>query len=201
MANHQRQDPHCIYWTDGDPDVPVFQHPREMEWLLALYAERKPMRVLEVGSYFGGLLKQLILRAQPGAVIVSVDLYNLPYADNRRRYAGWAQQAGVEVHAIAGNSADPRTVKAAAKHGPFDFIMIDGDHRDAAVRADWAAYRPLAADDGVVLFHDILDNRKAHPEIQVAQLWSEIRATHTTREIIDGNGKWGGIGAVFLGGA
>jgi predicted O-methyltransferase YrrM len=199
VPNHARQDPHCTYWTDGDPDVPVFQHPAEMEWLLALFRERNPRRILEVGSYFGGTLKQWIRHAEPGAVVVSVDLYNLPYADNRARYAGWGAAAGVEVHAIAGNSYDPVTVAAAAQFGPFDWIMIDGDHRDRAVRGDWAAYRQLAAPNGVVLFHDILDNRQAHPEIQVAPVWAEIKRQYRTAELIAGNGKWGGVGAVFMG--
>lgn len=195
--NHPRQDPRCTYWTDGDPEVPVFQHPAEMEWLLALYESRKPMHVLEVGSYFGGTLKQWIKRAPDGAVVVSVDLYNLPYADNRAKYAEWAAWR-VEVHAIAGNSHGPETVARAAQLGPFDWIMIDGDHRERAVRADWDAYRQLAAPRGVVLFHDILDNRRAHPEIQVAPVWAEIKRQHNTAELIAGNGRWGGVGAVLM---
>jgi predicted O-methyltransferase YrrM len=196
--NHPKQDQRCVYWTDGDAAVPVFQHPAEMEWMMALYAERKPQRVLEVGSYFGGLLKQFILRAQPGAIVVSVDLYNMPFADNRHRYGDWAAESGAQVVAIAGNSHGAETVARAAQHGPFDWIMIDGDHRERAVRADWAAYRELAASGAVVLFHDILDNRAAHPEIQVAPVWAEIKQQYRTDEIIAGNGKWGGIGVVYL---
>ena len=197
MANHAKQDQRCTYWTDGDPAVPVFQHPAEMEWLMDLFTQKAPRRILEVGSYFGGTLKQWIRRAPDGAVVVSVDLYNLPYADNRARYAEWA--AGrVEVHAIAGNSHAPETVAAAAAFGPFDWIMIDGDHREPAVRADWKAYRALAAPGAVILFHDILDNRQAHPEIQVAPVWAEIKQQYRTAELIDGNGEWGGVGAVFM---
>lgn len=198
MANHPKQQPDCAYWTDGDADVPVFQHPAEMEWLLAIYAERRPMRVLEVGSYFGGTLKQLVLRAQPGATVVSVDLYKFPYADNRHRYADWSSQSGATVVAIAGNSHDAETVARAAAYGPFDFILIDGDHRYGSARADWEAYRELVAPGGVVLFHDILDNRKAHPEIEVARLWAEIKADHITDEFIAGNGRWGGLGVVYM---
>lgn len=200
MKNHPKQDRNCVYWTDGDADVPVFQHPAEMEWLLALYDQRKPLRVLEVGSYFGGTLKQLILRAQPGATVVSVDLYKFPFADNRHRYADWSSRSGATVFAIAGNSHGSETVARAAQYGPFDFILIDGDHRYGAAKADWEAYRALAAPDGVVLFHDILDNREAHPEIEVAQLWAEIKQTHDTDELIAGNGKWGGVGVVYMGG-
>jgi hypothetical protein len=76
--------------------------------------------------------------------------------------------------------------------------MIDGDHRYKAARADWEAYRELAAPGAVVLFHDIVDNPVAHPEIEVARLWAEIKAAYRTDEIIAGNGKWGGIGVVYL---
>ncbi|MBV6436745.1 MAG: hypothetical protein AELANPGJ_02012 [Anaerolineae bacterium] len=71
-------------------------------------------------------------------------------------------------------------------------------HREPAVRADWKAYRALSAPGAVILFHDILDNRAAHPEIQVAPVWGEIKRTRDTAELIAGNGKWGGVGAVFM---
>jgi predicted O-methyltransferase YrrM len=196
--NHPKQDQKCVYWTDGDAEVPVFQHPAEMEWMLALYEHRQPARVLEVGSYFGGTLKQFIRRAQPGATVVSVDLYNMPFADNRHRYGDWAAEIGAQVVDIAGNSHGAETVARAAKYGPFDWLMIDGDHRYKAARADWEAYRELAAPGAVVPFHDIVDNPVAHPEIEVARLWAEIKAAYRTDEIIAGNGKWGGIGVVYL---
>jgi predicted O-methyltransferase YrrM len=197
--NHPCQDPGCTYWTDGDAATPVFQHPAEMQYLIRLYRKRKPMRVLEIGTYFGGTLKQWLLHAPIGATVVSVDLYTLSYADNRASYADWAAPSQATVHVIAGDSRDPAVIAQVARHAPYDWIFIDGNHYYNAVRMDWQHYGAMAAPGGVVVFHDILENLEAHPEIEVFRLWSEIKAAgYSTEEVIDGDGKWGGIGVVYV---
>ena len=194
------QDQDCAYWTDGDPEVPVFQHIAEMDWMLALFEQRKPRRILEIGTYFGGTLKQWLTYCPPGATVVSVDLYTLSYADNRARYADWAAPSQATVHVIAGDSRDPAVIAQVARHAPYDWVFIDGNHYYGPARSDWEHYGAMAAPGGVVVFHDIVDNTEAHPEIQVARLWEEINAAgYTTAEYINGNGKWGGIGVVFIG--
>jgi hypothetical protein len=37
---------------------------------------------------------------------------------------------------------------------PLDFLMIDGDHAEAAVRQDWDDWSPFVQPRGVVVFHD-----------------------------------------------
>jgi len=37
---------------------------------------------------------------------------------------------------------------------PIDFLMIDGDHREEAVKRDWNDWHPFVARDGIVAFHD-----------------------------------------------
>jgi predicted O-methyltransferase YrrM len=170
-----------------------------MEWMLALFEERKPKRILEIGTYFGGTLKQWLYRCPRRATVVSVDLYTLAYADNRDKYAKWASGKQATVHVIAGDSQAEATIEAARKHGPYDWILIDGNHYYGPASNDWRNYGAMAAPGGVVVFHDILDNREAHPEIETARLWAEIKAEHKTDEFIQGNGKWGGIGVVFIG--
>jgi predicted O-methyltransferase YrrM len=36
----------------------------------------------------------------------------------------------------------------------IDFLLIDGDHSEAAVRRDWEEWSPFVVPGGVVLFHD-----------------------------------------------
>jgi hypothetical protein len=86
-----------------------------------------------------------------------------------------------------------------------DFVLIDGDHSAAGVRADYDLYAPLVKPDGLVALHDIVK----HPEssgVEVNQVWREIAADphHLTVEIIDpthttglAKNQWGGIGVVF----
>jgi predicted O-methyltransferase YrrM len=37
---------------------------------------------------------------------------------------------------------------------PIDFLLIDGDHREAAVEQDWNDWSPHVVENGVVVFHD-----------------------------------------------
>lgn len=173
--------------------VRILQDLGEFRRLLKLYRARRPHRVLEVGTYDGGTLYHWITSAAPGAVIVAIDWQH----PNHERYAEWSD-GDVTVHAIVGNSHHPKTVEQAAEHAPFDFIFIDADHEYEAVRADWLAYRPLAAPGGIVAFHDIAGDVPEHPEIQVRQLWAEIKAEGYEVEEIVERGDWQGIGIVHL---
>lgn len=199
MANHPHQDPRDVYWTDGDPDVPVFQRPEEFDQLLALYRERKPRRVLEIGVYYGGSLKQWLRYARPGALVVAVDRFDIPRADPRGRMAAWVPK-GVKLRTVAGDSGDPATIAQVQALGPYDWILIDADHTLPAVVRDWAIYRTMATRGAVMVFHDIVADPAAHPEIQVPELWRQIRAEgYRTEEIVqDYAAPWGGLGVVYL---
>ena len=43
---------------------------------------------------------------------------------------------------------------AAAWNGPIDFLLIDGDHREAAVEQDWNDWHPYVVENGIIAFHD-----------------------------------------------
>ncbi len=167
---HAERDP--LYFHSAPTPVPIFQ--REWEWqqALALYAERKPMRICEVGSYHGGTLYHWLRCAAPGAVVVSIDSYAAG-VDNRVHYADWTPP-GVALHVLAGDSRDAAIIKRTRALGPFDWIFIDAGHLESEVTADWENYGPLCAPGGVVLFHDICET---HVDwIQVSRLWRKIRA-------------------------
>jgi cephalosporin hydroxylase len=195
--NHPAQDPHCTYWTDGDASTPVFQRPAEFDQLLALYLEKRPRRVLEIGTYYGGTLKQWLRRGWAERV-VAVDLF-LPRYDPRTKAGEWAQESGVEFVAFAGNSHDPAIVEAVRQLGPFDWICIDADHYYAPALRDWVNYGAMCAPGGVVVLHDIVACPVRHPEIEVPKLWAEIKADgHRTIEFVeDYAAPWGGLGIVL----
>ncbi len=176
--------------------VPIYQHEGEFAALLELYRERKPLRVLEVGTYCGGTLYHWLQNARPGAVVVSVDNYAWG-VDNRPLYRTWAPE-GVIVEAVAGDSRDPKTIAQAGALSPYDWIFIDAGHYYEEVKADWESYRPLATPSAVVCFHDILEHPH-NPEVEVRRLWLEIQREYETKEIVaDPKPEWGGIGVVFL---
>lgn len=177
--------------------VPCFQWQAEFEILLDMYRRRNPTRVLEVGTYHGGTLYHWLANASPGAVVVSVDHYRVG-VDNRESYDAWCPP-GVTLVVIDGDSGDETTRRRAEAWGPYEWVFIDAGHYYPEVKRDWEFYGSMAAPGGVVAFHDILPPTPAHPEIEVAQLWEEVKASRETTEIVaDRDAEWGGIGVVFV---
>lgn len=189
-----------LFHTPATP-VPVLQRQDEFARLLALYRERRPRRVVEVGTYHGGTLYHWLRNAAPGAVVVSLDSYTTG-VDNRALYDAW-RPPGVTLHALAGDSRDPAlAAQVRDLVGEADWLFIDAGHFEPEVRGDYALYAPLVADSGVIVLHDILDH-PAHPELQVWRLWRDIRASGArTEEIIsDPNQDDCGIGVQYVGAA
>lgn len=181
--------------------VPLFQHQAELDPLLAIYRDRAPRTVLEIGTYHGGTLWHWLTQAQPGAVVVSVDSYAVG-VDNRPLYDEWCPP-DVDLVVIEGNSHHTYTVDAVRGLAPYDWIFIDAGHYYHEVKTDWELYGPMASDRGLVIFHDILPPSANHPEIEVERLWRQIqRSGFLTREIVeDPFADWGGIGIVYPAGA
>lgn len=184
------------WWVDAedvDP-IPTHQHPREFEELLALYEQLPPMRVLEIGSWHGGTLRQWIKRAPRDAQIVCID----PGIKNE--WTTWANAYSVQLICLAGRSQDMAIVEAVRWRSPYDFAFIDGAHDYASVRADFENYYPMMAPGGVMAFHDILAHER-YPGNEVRRVWDEIRAAgYRTQELIEDPAfSWGGIGLVIMG--
>jgi predicted O-methyltransferase YrrM len=196
LSNHPAQSRSDVYWTDGDATTPVFQRPTEFAQLLALFDERKPRRILEIGTYYGGTLKQWLTRGHTD-LVVSVDLFQNHY-DPRPKAAQWAAQSSVDVVFMQGNSHDPNLIEAVRSYGPFDWVYIDADHYYAPAKADWRNYGEMCAPGGIVALHDIVACPRVHPEIEVPRLWAEIKAEFDTTEFVEDYGAtWGGNGVVF----
>lgn len=169
--------------------VELLQHDGEFSDLLALYRTRAPLAVLEIGGYQGGSLYHWLQNAVPGALVVSID----DRLDYRERCKEWTP-LGVNVVTIRGNSGDAAVVQHAASLGPYEWIFIDADHHDRAVRADWLHYSPMATDDGAVVLHDISET--SDPTIEVAPFWHELVSAYQTVEYAEPDGF--GIGVVLL---
>ncbi len=177
--------------------VPIFQWQPEFEALLDLYRDRKPKRVLEIGTYHGGTLYHWLRNAPKGATIVSLDSYAVG-VDNRHLYDEWNVN-DTRLVVLEGDSSKGKTVGAVEPYAPFDWVFIDAGHYYHEVKADWDNYRPLVQDGGLVCFHDILPPNHIHPEIEVAQLWEEIKQDYETLEIVaDRDAYWGGIGVTTI---
>lgn len=176
--------------------VQIFQWDAEFSALLELYRRAEPECVLEIGTYHGGTLYHWL--QQEPSLVVSVDSYAVG-VDNRHLYSDWVKP-GTQLEVIEGDSRDPHTLERVREHSKwFDWIFIDAGHFYPEVLSDWNTFGPLALSGGIVCFHDILPPTRAHPEIEVAQLWEEIKQTHRTLEIVQNrDAEWGGIGVVLM---
>jgi hypothetical protein len=78
-----------------------------------------------------------------------------------------------------------------------DVLFIDGDHTYAGVKKDFAMYSPFVKDDGIIIFHDILENAN-DPDCQVDKFWQELVQKKISREFINSESQgWAGIGIIF----
>ena len=169
---------------------PMLQHEGEFTQLLELYRERRPRRVLEVGVGDGGSLYHWLHEAEAGTVVVAVDDRHT----NLASYQDWTR-INVALLTVTGDSHDPRTVEYVGRHGPYDWVFIDADHHEPAVRDDWRNYGAMVAAGGAVAFHDITPARDA--TIEVDRLWGELRAELETVEFVQLTDACG-IGVVLM---
>lgn len=85
---------------------------------------------------------------------------------------------GHRAHMILGDTKADQTRELVEAYGPYDAILIDGDHTYEGVKADWEAYRDLAP---IIAFHDIVGEgqfeRVTRRGVEVPKLWAEIKAS------------------------
>jgi len=147
------------YWDRG---VRSIQFPNQFGPYLAELTRRDVASYLELGVAHGGtfavtveLLRRFGLRR---AVAADIDPSMLWL------YAAWRP----EVTLASVDSHTPAFGELLREHGPFDLVLIDADHSEPAVRADFEAVRRHAR---MLAFHDIAELN--FPD--VAKVWSEFR--------------------------
>lgn len=189
----------------GSVQVNPFQVESEILALMALLSERRPARIVEIGTARGGTLLLLTRVASYDATIVSVDLPGGPFGGGyRRTHANLIRSFARDrqkIHLVRGNSHSASTVDRvrAILGGQADCLFIDGDHTYDGVLADFEKYSPLVSADGLIAFHDIVPGLPENVG-GVPNFWEDVRTRFEHREIVADWDQGGyGIGVLYRG--
>ncbi len=141
-----------------------FQLPIQFGPYLAEAARRGVGSYLEIGVEHGGtfaITTEVMRRFGPVRTAIAVDLGPIPrlIAEYRRR------RPEVEFAAVDSGSEEFR--RLVGGRGPFDLVLIDGDHSEEGCRRDFEAVREHAR---MVAFHDL--NEPHYPGVRA--VWESV---------------------------
>jgi hypothetical protein len=182
---------------------PPSQNEQELRGFISLLRDRGVKRYLEIGSRHGDTFHEVMLSLPTGSTGVAVDLPGGLWGTSKSRNALLCAVAdlnarGYRCSALFGDSQTEATKRLIVGRGPYDAILIDGDHTLAGVTRDWQLYGQMAP---IVAFHDIVgtgQREKVHGrEVEVPILWDRLKAAHDVREFV-AEGSAMGIGAVCM---
>lgn len=182
--------------------VPTAQVEWELYELIKIFDSIRPMRILEIGSQHGGTLWHWLEGAEPGAIVVNIDiLQNLPpdvAEETLMNWKMWGRHRVVQ-HSIIGRSDDPEIHDLALKYlgGVIDFLFIDACHTYEGVKRDFEMYGPHVKKGGVIALHDLI-TPETSPHIRVCDLWDEIRRAGYVVQELHAGGEFGGIGVIYV---
>lgn len=178
------------------------QDESELRGFIQLLRDRGVTRYLEIGARHGDTFHEVMASLPAGSVGVAVDLPGALWGVEKSRNALNAvvsdlNSKGYKASALFGDSQTEATRRLVAGRGPFDAILIDGDHTLPGVTADWRNYGGMAP---IVAFHDIVGTGQAEKvegnPVEVPILWEQLLADHETVEFVS-PGSTMGIGAVL----
>lgn len=173
-----------------------------MRSFIALLQERGVRSYCEIGARHGDTLHEIAISLPAGSKIVGVDLPGgLWGTSTSRRHLELVIadlcERGYKASCIFGDSQTEATHRLVAGRGPYDAILIDGDHTLEGVTSDWRLYGSMAS---TIAFHDIVGTGQAEKvngsPVEVPMLWDSIkRAGQDVREFVAPGSKMG-IGCV-----
>jgi hypothetical protein len=181
------------------------QNAFELSCFIGLLKEHKVSSYLEVGARDGDTFHEVMLSLPRGSRGVAIDMPGglwgrVTTQRNLIRACDDLKRRGYKASYLIGDSKSESTITIARMRGPYDAVLIDGDHTYAGVAADWSNYGRFAP---LVAFHDIVgvgqQEKVRGCPVEVPRLWAEIKAAgHTVREFADFGSKMG-IGVVLRG--
>lgn len=174
----------------------------ELRNLIKLLRREGVTSFLEVGSRYGDTFFEIVTALPDGARAVAVDLpggiWGREDSEPALRDCVEALKGrGYKAAMVLGNSTSAATINHVTHLGPFDAVLIDGDHRMEGLVQDWINYGQRSR---IVAFHDIdgwmhFEGRTRDP-VDVPFVWMALKRKHRHIEFI-GKKRGMGIGVIF----
>ncbi len=143
------------------------QDPNELSWFCSLTQTLGVKSYLEIGSFSGDSLYAVIANAPIGSLGVTIDIDTRPSLGTREELSN----LGYIIKDIQGDSKDPKVINQATTLGPYDLVLIDGDHTYDGISQDWSNYKDLAP---VVAIHDVAGRDNPYTK-DVYRFWQELK--------------------------
>lgn len=157
----------------------------------------------EIGARHGDTFYEIMAALPRGSRGLAVDLpgalWGAPGTERALDHAcAVLRGLGYRAQSLYTDSQTKLAEDAIYASGPFDAVLIDGDHTYDGVRTDWMRYANLAP---IVAFHDIVGEgqaeRRSGKPVEVPRLWAEIKASGLTTTQFVAEGSTMGIGVVW----
>lgn len=172
-------------WLDAryQEDVPIVGHTNPYYKFFYLVAkEFKPLFSVELGTYRGVTAGHLGV-GNPNGVVYTID-WHRDEVDKIHQKCAIAMDVHYEnVHYLNGCTWDDYIVQQvagmAAVH-PIDILFIDAWHWYEHAIREWNIYRPMLADEALVVCDDIFNNPTSTKDM--AKFWDEVRGGYENFE-------------------
>lgn len=179
------------------------QESEELAAFIALLVSEGVTRYGEIGAREGDTFFDVMAALPAGSTGTALDFPGAAWGHKSTRpkldrCVATLRAKGRNVTAMFGDSRAPATIRQFQGRGPYDAILIDGDHRLEGVTADWVNYRRSAR---IVAFHDIVGDGqtdKAGNRVEVPKLWAVIRESGWRVKEFVAPGSKMGIGVVWV---
>jgi len=182
------------------------QRADELLPFIELLRDRGVRRYLEIGARHGDTFHHIMRALPKQSYGVAVDLgggaWGTPASvPHLRRATEDLVRRGYRIDVVLGDSCTKRVRDQVEECGPFDAVLIDGDHRYSGVSADWNFYGQLAP---IVAFHDISGEGETTKDgqalpVEVPRLWHELKPHFNCVEFVGAESTMG-IGVILRNG-
>lgn len=187
----------CIEFTQQHMGAGSCQIPWEIESAIKLIADARPRVMCEIGTFDGGTSLLFSRFLSTVDLMLCIDLYvknkevlKLLAPPNRQlQFFDMPSYSRGAVERVA-KLLDGRMI---------DVLFIDGDHRYEGVKQDFLCYRPFVRDGGLILFHDIVEDKGGGRAWAggVPVIWRELSPLYPHSEFIHSRDQEGfGIGVL-----